>query len=363
MLVTWSTRGVRRTFATRAGQPTTLSVYIRGGAPMAPRAVRDAEAEAMGRMDADARTLARPAPSINSDSFARARAAFNRDLGVIRVNFKDEWAARRERESAAAAAAQVTERAAVALARATRRVASTAAIAASKEAVIARAATRRVAREVRARTAARRAGALSTARGTWVDALTVDARDWVLPNDIDTRITPALFAEKQLWQWREWFAGKELKRRVREDARRARVPGKPLAEPILPEAAAAYASDWESDDEASAEGNSPAGREADEEAKADGTGKVREALLLARRSARARAARFFEPAYDADGEPLLVPGSPGAEAAAKAAAAGGKDGEGSVSLAELAQGKPLAEILRDYELWLEAEVKALVSFF
>lgn len=214
-------------------------------------------------------------------------------------------------------------------------------------------------REQGARSELRRLAAQRASLGSWLAALEADAKDWVLPHEIDARITPESFALKFAWQWEPWFAAKESKRALREEARRTKKAGTPLREVVLPDAAAAYATDWESEDERAGEGavGTAAGRAAAAEAALDASGRVGEALQAARRAARERGYRFLEPGYDADGLPLPEAGSVVEQAAVKTAAAGSA---GGVSLAELAAGAPLPEVLAKYEDWLQTQAELLV---
>jgi hypothetical protein len=119
--------------------------------------------------------------------------------------------------------------------------------------------------------------------------------------------------------------------------RRTKRPGQPLREVVLNEADAEFASDWESDDDASS--SSPASRIADVDAATDP--KTAQALALARRVDRERGLRFPEPAYDAEGRPLTSTMGSGAV-------------KNDVSLAELYHGKPIDQILQEYEGWMTA---------
>ena len=195
-------------------------------------------------------------------------------------------------------------------------------------------------------------------RSAWLAELEADARTWITPDRIDELITPALFSQKFGWQWEDWFSSKELKRQLREDARRTRRAGVPLTEVQLPPTLQPYAEDWESGGEEEAEGAeaaaalAPASREAARHA----SPAIALALAAAREAARARGMALAEPGYDFDGA-ALPEGDSAEDVAALRARAAAR--EGGVSLAELAQGRSLQDILSDYEGWLEAQAREL----
>lgn len=352
---------LRRFFsAGRPGQPHILNTYERGagfGAWRTPKSVRDAEAESMGRLFGSPEPHKRRVVPVSSLQYAQLRAEYNRRVREMRRVYREEWAARSTRETASAAEAgaiaariKFENDAIRAVERRANRVANDKLQAQLQAARVARAAVAR-------RSVGRAVTSMRLRRAKWLAALEDDAKTWVQPDTVDASITPELFSMKYAWQWEGWFAAKETKRSLMDEARRARRPGAPLREVELPEFAAPYHSDWESENEGEGVGSSPAGLLASAEAAADGSGRVAAALEVARAAARAKGVHFFEAGYGADGLPMPEPGSPASWAQARVDSAAAK---GGLSLGELGAGKRIDEVIAGYEAWLEELAKDVV---
>jgi hypothetical protein len=330
-----------------------LHTYERGagfGAWRTPRPVRDAEAEAMGRF------LSRPEPHqrrvvpASALQYAELRVVYRRRLAELRRAYRAEWAARASREAASAAEAgaiaarvKMEGDAIRAVERRANRVANDKLQAQLQAARAARAAVAR-------RSVGRAATSLRLRRAKWLAALEEDAKSWVAPDTVDRIITPEVFSMKFAWQWEGWFAAKEVKRSLMDEARRARRPGAPLREVELPAAAAPFDSDWESENDDEGVGTSPVGLLASAEAATDASGRVTAALEVARAAARERNAHFYEPGYGADGLPMPEPGSPANWAQARVDAASAR---GGLTLGEMGAGARMEEVVKGYEAWLE----------
>ena len=352
-----------RHFSSRPGQPPSLHSYDRG--PLArppPRAVVEAEAERMGRtwsagVERSAAQVRLAVPR-SPHEFAHQRSAFRRGLGAVRKEYALAWRERRAAEASAAAEAAAGVAALKSERDAVRAVQRRVALAAQGLRVQGQQAARAARRAVAASRASQGQAQLAELRSAWLAELEADARTWITPERIDELITPALFSQKFGWQWEDWFSSKELKRQLREDARRTRRAGVPLTEVQLPPTLQPYAEDWESGGEEEAEGAeaaaalAPASREAARHA----SPAIALALAAAREAARARGMALAEPGYDFDGA-ALPEGDSAEDVAALRARASAR--EGGVSLAELAQGRSLQDILSDYEGWLEAQAREL----
>jgi hypothetical protein len=313
------------------------------------------EAEKMGRTwsagVADAELSVRPSVPRSSQEFARQRNSFRRGLGELRKTFAGEWEARRRVEAAAAAAIAAREEALKAERNDVRRVQRSVALEAQAEQVKGLQAAREARRAVAASSAGKGQTRYAELRRVWLAELEEDAKTWITPERIDTMITPALFAAKFSWQWEDWFSARELKRQLREDARRSHRGDAPRSEVVLPPSLVPYAENWESDEEGE-DGGAPANAEAASHA----SPAIALALAAAREAGRARGQTFAEPGYGPDGRALPLPDSLKDVAATRMAEA---RRAGGVSLVELAAGKPLEDVLREYETWLEAQAASL----
>lgn len=255
---------------------------------------------------------------------------------ICRKKFANEWTDRREREKQAAAAIHEKIVAEKEEAEAIRAVTRKAGLLKHEEFVSQSQAARAAAREISVLRESRRQNAMKGLRRRWLKALEEDAKNWIKEDEVTTKISPDLFAMKYSWQWEEWFKAKELKRQLREEARRTKRAGEPLKEISLPAEAAAFDSDWNSDGE---NDNTPALfgiRAADAEAQLDSSEKVGMALSVAKKIARERGKYFLAPGYGPDGRPFSEGGLDATD----------KD---SVNLAELYFGGNVEDIVADYE--------------
>lgn len=317
----------------------------------------------MGRLNSVPEKLRlRPVPE-NSEEFNENRAQFKKALGTVRKTFGQLWQERQAREEAAASNVREAVKARKAhgdMVRAEKRKAALVGEAYRREE---RSKASAQSKAESAAAGARQEARLSHLRRRWLKALVKDSQRWVPQERIDEMINPATFSMKYGWHLTGWFEAKERKRAMREEARRRKKPGQPLQEVQVgaEDPAAAYATDWESDDETF----SPAAAAADGDASLDSSGRVGAALSVARRAARERGVEFMEPNFDAQGKQLPPYGS---DVAVQAAS----KGQG-LSLLNLAMGIPpsstsssapasaLTAALQAYEQWLEQSIVANLS--
>ena len=276
------------------------------GAIPPPKTIFKREAEKMGEFDfSKVDTGPRIVPD-SPEAFVAARSEYQKQMSAIRKSFASQWAARRERESAAVKEYQEgvrqrkAENDALREQRRLRRAKEH-----DKQTAMAREA-RQLRKAAQMRENERAIATVDERRAAWLDALEADAANWITEERIDELITPQSFSMKYAWQYARWFEAKEAKRSLLEAARRAKKPGVPLREIELSDQE--YATDWESELEEPAVAAAAAA--ADRNAASDPTGKVALALAAARRAARAEGAVFPEPAYDDEGRPLQPAGTP-----------------------------------------------------